>query len=96
MVVKALKHQYFGKCLKEFRNNAGLSQKEVGEMLGYTNPQFVSNWERGISTPPVDVLKKLSQIYSVPSDKMFSLILDTAIERVTLSLKSRYYGKKSI
>jgi transcriptional regulator with XRE-family HTH domain len=46
--------------LKSKRELAGVTQKDLSKNLGYTSPQFISNWERGISYPPVDCLKKIS------------------------------------
>ena len=39
------------KRLKKMRLKAGLSQRDVSTALGYTSPQYVSNWERGKSHP---------------------------------------------
>ena len=38
-----------GDYLKSKRENASLSQGDVAKKLKYTSPQFISNWERGIS-----------------------------------------------
>lgn len=53
-----MKHK-FGDFLREKRMKAGLSQKEVALGLGYTTPQFISNWERGLSNPPISSIRKL-------------------------------------
>lgn len=60
-----------GHELKKLRIKSGLKQKEVAEQLGYTSPQFISNWERGISSPPVKTLKQLASIYKTNPDKLF-------------------------
>lgn len=48
--------------LKQKRIDAGLSQGELASQLGYTSPQFVSNWERGLSLPPKGSMKKVCKI----------------------------------
>lgn len=62
--------------LKEKRVEAGLTQLEVAKKLGYSSPQFVSNWERGLANPPVFVLRDLTKMYKVPVDQMFDLIVE--------------------
>ncbi|MEN0059669.1 MAG: helix-turn-helix transcriptional regulator [Bdellovibrio sp.] len=82
--------------LKDKRIKSGLSQKEVADKLGYTTPQFVSNWERGMSAPPIEVLKKLSDLYDVPSEEMFSAILQTVVSKVETKMKRKFYGRRSV
>ena len=62
--------------LKEKRVAAGLTQSEVAHKLGYSSPQFVSNWERGLANPPVFVLRDLTKMYRVGVDQMFDMIVD--------------------
>lgn len=57
--------KHVGVVLKAAREKAGLTQGDVAERLHYTTPQFVSNWERGISLPPLDVLPKLTDVLDV-------------------------------
>ena len=58
------------KFLKKRREDVGLSQGQVAKFLGYTSPQFVSNWERGISKPPLHSLKELCGLYKTPRGEM--------------------------
>ena len=46
------------------RNKAGLSQMELAERLGVSR-QAVSRWESGDTTPTMDKLKALAQLYVV-------------------------------
>jgi transcriptional regulator with XRE-family HTH domain len=84
-----------GKYLKEKREGAGFSQKEVADKLGYTTPQFVSNWERGVSQPPLKTLKKIGEMYKVSSDELFNVTLNHTIHEVTTDLKKKFYGRKA-
>ena len=59
----------FGKKLYEFRKNKGLSQNQLAEMLGLSG-KAVSKWENGGSTPKIDVLKKLSEIFGVSIEQL--------------------------
>jgi len=82
------------KFLKEKRLEAGLSQGEVEKKLGYTSPQFVSNWERGLSQPPVATLRKIAQIYNISANDMFEVMLKATIDQVTSELTEKFYKQK--
>lgn len=90
------KNNQLGNFLKDKRTAAGLSQADVAKELGYTTSQFISNWERGLSTPPIEVLKVLADMYEVNPDSMFKAVLESAINRVTLNLKRKFYGRKAV
>lgn len=83
------KNPNFAKYLKQKRELAGLSQKQVSDKLGYTTPQFISNWERGISTPPMKTVKKIAGLYSIPVDEIFNLLLQETLQQVTLDFKQK-------
>ncbi len=77
--------------LKEKRVASGHTQSEVAKKLGYSSPQFVSNWERGLANPPVFVLRDLTKMYKVGADQMFSLL----IEDVKADLEKEFYASRS-
>lgn len=78
--------------LGDKRTQAGLTQSEVSNSLGYSTPQFISNWERGISTPPLETIKKLAKMYSVSSDELFELLLRESLDQVEKTLVKQFYG----
>lgn len=80
--------------LREKRMAAGLSQAKVARILGYTTAQFISNWERGISEPPMETFRKLARLYSVPVDEMFDAVLKSTIEKVTADMKTKFKETK--
>lgn len=80
------------KFLKDKRLEAGLSQGAVAKKLGYTSPQFISNWERGLSRPPIKTLRKLALIYNISPNDMFDVILNTTIGEVTTELTKKFYN----
>ncbi len=79
-----------GEFLKLKRENASLSQGDVAKKLKYTSPQFISNWERGVSSPPIKVLKQISTLYKVNSDEVFNLILEHSLTQLKSSMKKDY------
>jgi transcriptional regulator with XRE-family HTH domain len=78
--------------LREKRRLAGLSQSAVAKKLGYTTPQFVSNWERGLAAPPISALRKISTLYKVPLEEMHRRTLEAMIEQVTEEVRTKFYG----
>lgn len=85
----------FGKYLKQVREAAGLSQRDVADKLGYSTPQFISNWERGVSHPPVSAVKKISILYKVPADSIFQAILSSVINEVTADLTKKFNSSRA-
>lgn len=78
--------------LKEKRVAAGLTQSQVATKLGYSSPQFISNWERGLANPPVFVLRDLTKMYKVAADEMFKLLkeeMERELHRQFFSSKNR-------
>lgn len=53
--------------IKELRKQKNLSQKELADMIP-VNQTAISQWERGITTPNPDALKRLCQIFNRSSD----------------------------
>lgn len=58
-----------GKNLKDARINCELTQEEVSKTL-YVSQQTISNWEKEISTPDVNNLIKISELYHVSIESL--------------------------
>lgn len=56
--------------LEAARVNAGLTQKELAEMLGVSNVTII-NWEKGNSEPSVSQLRTISELSGIPMDFIF-------------------------
>jgi transcriptional regulator with XRE-family HTH domain len=61
--------------LKKKRMASGLTQIEVSKKLGYSSAQFVSNWERGLSSPPVKTLARLIKLYKLNPNEVIEMCL---------------------
>ena len=59
----------FGSRLAKYRKEKGLTQEELAEQL-HISPQAVSKWENDISTPDLDTIIKLSEIYGMSTDEL--------------------------
>lgn len=56
--------------LEAARVNAGLTQKELAELLGVSNVTVV-NWEKGNTEPTISQLKVISDLSGIPMDFIF-------------------------
>jgi transcriptional regulator with XRE-family HTH domain len=79
----------FSLVLKSLRLKSGLSQGKVARALGYTSPQFVSNWERGLSEPPIETLVKITELYRVPSDIILDKYIRYRASRLERELRAK-------
>lgn len=78
--------------LKNKRMASGLSQIEVAEKLGYSTSQFVSNWERGVASPPVKTLRRLATMYKIPVKEIYNLVLRITLQKAQTDLQREFYG----
>lgn len=62
----------FGKRLKELRNNAHLTQKQLGDMIGLSKT-VISYYELGSRAPSPEVLIKLAKILHVTTDYLLGI-----------------------
>jgi transcriptional regulator with XRE-family HTH domain len=69
-----LRRKIVGKFLRDKRVKAGLTQWDVAHHLEYSTAQFISNWERGVSLPPLDSLPKLSQLLRVSGREIIDVM----------------------
>ena len=58
--------------LKAARVNAGLSQKEVADILGVSN-KTIHSWEKCDTFPSADYIDKLCKLYGVSYDDIIFL-----------------------
>ena len=58
--------------MKDLRTENGLTQRELGEKLGYCN-QTVSFWESGRREPDLDALVAVAKFFDVSVDYLLGL-----------------------
>ena len=61
--------QTVGKRLAEIRKSNKIKQIELAEMLNVSQ-QVISNIERGVTTPDIEQLKKMADIYNISLDQL--------------------------
>lgn len=78
-------HGYFGKFIRGARLRAGMSQRTVSLKLKYSSAQFISNFECGISLPPLEKIDKLIELYSLDRES----VIKTYMKDYELNLKAK-------
>jgi transcriptional regulator with XRE-family HTH domain len=58
--------------LREMRKNSGMRQIDVAALIGHVNPDRISNWEKGFAFPSVMNLFRLSAIYGVAPEQLYT------------------------
>lgn len=68
-----------GKNIEALRKSAGLSVRELQQLLGFASPQAVYKWQRGQSMPSIDNLAALACVLGVSLDDI--IIYHKSIEK---------------
>lgn len=74
-----------------------MTQQEAAELLGYKKAQFLSHLERGTRKAPVEVLKKMCEVYRVPEHEMREQYIQQAITDAEENAQQKWdgYGKNA-
>lgn len=63
--------QYIGSQIKEIRTQHKMSQADLARKLEVSD-SIISGYERGVRTPSLDILIKLTHIFNVPVSYFFN------------------------
>ena len=63
-----------GRNIKNLRVSAGISVRDLQNILGFTNPQAIYKWQNGDSLPSIDNLVILAAVLGVSVDEI--LVVD--------------------
>ena len=64
-----MKKNVIGKHLKELRKEKGLTERQLGNLLNFSN-QTISAWENGTREPTLDALIAIADIFEVSTDEL--------------------------
>lgn len=59
--------------IARYRKEKGISQKELAEKVGAKNLTTVSSWERGASSPDIETLFIMCDIFGVSINEMYGI-----------------------
>ena len=69
-------NKLFSSNLKYLRNNSGIEQLELANMLGLKSASAVSEWEKGVRIPNAGVLSDIANIFNVTLDNLMKTNLE--------------------
>jgi transcriptional regulator with XRE-family HTH domain len=78
-----------GSYFKRKREENGLTQLEVSRALGYTSSQYISNFERGLCTPPMKKLKQLVKLFRLDENEVLRMLVEQYEEYMRKTLGMR-------
>ena len=62
--------------LRDARVKAGITQMEAARFLGHSTPQYISNLERELCAPSVEMAIRLCEFYKADRRDLYSLMLE--------------------
>jgi len=71
-----------GNTIRDARLSKGLTQRQLGEMIGKSN-NVLTNWEKGTNSPDVDMIESLCSILDIPVSEMFPFQKEVAFDGLT-------------
>ena len=71
-----------GQNIRNLREQAGLSVRELQDIFGFATPQAIYKWQHGTAMPTIDNLVVLAAVFEVRMDEI--LVLGEAV-RVGIS-----------
>lgn len=72
-----------GQYLKQKRLGSDLTQSELAAKLGSVHVQFISNWERGLCSPPNHCFEKLIQVLDLSRSKLVKVMVEDSKSVIT-------------
>ena len=89
---KAFGPEKMGKQLRKLRNSIGMSQEEFAEKMNLSK-DTVSNYERGRSYIPHDLVIKLCQEFNYSADYFYFEIEKPLIETIKVNCEDMYMAE---
>lgn len=69
-----------GMNITRLRKNAGLSVRDLADILGFATPQAVYKWQNGVAMPTLDNLVVLAAIFNVTMDQIIVVDTDAKVQ----------------
>ena len=69
-----------GMNITRLRKSAGLSVRDLADILGFATPQAVYKWQNGVARPTLDNLVVLAAIFNVTMDQIIVVDTDAKVQ----------------
>ena len=84
----------FGDNLERIRKDKKVSQAKLGAALGLTQ-QMISSYEKGMSSPNIEVLVKIADYFGVSLDALVGHVVNTPSANSPKARLARYFERLS-
>ncbi|MGN1295403.1 MAG: helix-turn-helix domain-containing protein [Bacilli bacterium] len=81
--------------LIELRKKRGVTQKELGKVLGVSN-KTVSKWEKGTIEPDIASMINISTYYGITIDQLVKGIEKEKLDKIQFPLYTTIYARKVV
>lgn len=82
-----------GTLIKRKRMTLKLSQKELSEVLGFNNSQFISNVERGLANLPPKHFNAVAKKLKIPLSEFIRTALEDYADEITIACGKRSHRR---
>ena len=82
-----------GAKIKQLRIARGMTQEQLGNELS-VSAQAVSKWESGTTMPDIQLLPKISVLFGVSIDELFSMSDESKMDRIENMIESSHFISK--
>lgn len=83
-------HSAYGSVIREYRLLANMEQEELARVCGLTG-NSISNWERGVSRPDLNLIPTLCEILGMPLEVFFGMPARNTLSNEDKGLLADYH-----
>ncbi len=63
-----------GQNIARFRQQSGMSVRDLQDVFGFATPQAIYKWQHGTSMPTIDNLLVLAMVFQVHMDDIVAIV----------------------
>lgn len=63
-----------GQNITRFRQQSGMSVRDLQDVFGFATPQAIYKWQHGTSMPTIDNLLVLAMVFQVHMDDIVAIV----------------------
>jgi len=73
--------------LREKRIKSGYTQMEAAQHIGHSTPQYISNYERELCEPSIEMAMKLGELFGVSRKELYEVLVELYSAHVSEALQ---------
>ena len=82
-----------GQNIELLRKSAGVSVRDIQDVMGFANPQAVYKWQKGVCLPTIDNLVILAAVLDVTIDEILVYDEDPAEDISAMNTHDTYFQR---